>query len=174
MLQIVNFSLEIRRPGKIPPGMSVQTSLPPWENPENCISKCQSCSDSGVYHSGTTEIPFEIPFKPIAGQTLHETYHGVFVNIQVHLHPLYEGRFIALPWFLGGALSQKTVVSTPPHHFHAVQCKGGHEEIGIQQRFEQVAGVYRGSARQSNRIGQGGCLHHLSNVRRAVEQLMPA
>jgi hypothetical protein len=32
---------------------------------------------------GTTEIPFEFPLKARPGQTLYETYHGVFVNIQV-------------------------------------------------------------------------------------------
>ena len=33
--------------------------------------------------SGKTEIPFEIPLKPKGNKTLYETYHGVFVNIQV-------------------------------------------------------------------------------------------
>lgn len=34
---------------------------------------------------GTTEIPFEFPLKAKPGQTLYETYHGVFVNIQYTL-----------------------------------------------------------------------------------------
>lgn len=34
---------------------------------------------------GTTEIPFEFPLKAKPGQTLFETYHGVFVNIQYTL-----------------------------------------------------------------------------------------
>ena len=37
----------------------------------------------GRLPSGKTEIPFEVPLKPKAGKTLYETYHGVFVNIQV-------------------------------------------------------------------------------------------
>ena len=47
----VNFSVEIRPSGKLPPGK--------------------------------TEIPFELPLRSKAGQSLYETYHGVFVNIQV-------------------------------------------------------------------------------------------
>lgn len=35
--------------------------------------------------AGLTEIPFEIPLKAKPGQTLYETYHGVFVNIQYTL-----------------------------------------------------------------------------------------
>ncbi|KAK2573470.1 Vacuolar protein sorting-associated protein 26C [Acropora cervicornis] len=30
----------------------------------------------------TLELPFEIPLKPKGNKPLHETYHGVFVNIQ--------------------------------------------------------------------------------------------
>ena len=33
--------------------------------------------------NGKTEIPFEIPLKPKGNKPLYETYHGVFVNIQV-------------------------------------------------------------------------------------------
>ncbi|KJE95159.1 down syndrome critical region protein 3 [Capsaspora owczarzaki ATCC 30864] len=35
--------------------------------------------------NGVTEIPFEFPLKPKPGQSLYETYHGVFVNIQYNL-----------------------------------------------------------------------------------------
>lgn len=35
----------------------------------------------GKIPSGTTDIPFELPLKPKSGKKLHETYHGVFVNI---------------------------------------------------------------------------------------------
>jgi len=31
---------------------------------------------------GTTELPFEFKLEPLTGQTLYETYHGVFVNVQ--------------------------------------------------------------------------------------------
>ncbi len=36
----------------------------------------------GKLPKGRTEIPFEFPLKADAGVKLHETYHGVFVNIQ--------------------------------------------------------------------------------------------
>jgi len=32
-----------------------------------------------------TELPFEFPLEPLPGQTLYDTYHGVFVNIQYNL-----------------------------------------------------------------------------------------
>ena len=35
--------------------------------------------------NGKTELPFEIPLKPKGNKPLYETYHGVFVNIQVFL-----------------------------------------------------------------------------------------
>ena len=50
-IQLVNYTLEIAKPGKLP--------------------------------GGKTEIPFEIPLKPKVHKQLYETYHGVFVNIQV-------------------------------------------------------------------------------------------
>ena len=50
-IQVLNYNLEILKPGKLP--------------------------------SGKTELPFEVPLKPKPGKTLYETYHGVFVNIQV-------------------------------------------------------------------------------------------
>lgn len=37
---------------------------------------------SGKFEDGDTEIPFEFILEPLTGQTLFETYHGVFVNIQ--------------------------------------------------------------------------------------------
>lgn len=52
-IQLVNCTLEVARPGKLP--------------------------------NGTTELPFEIPLKPKGNKPLHETYHGVFVNIQYYL-----------------------------------------------------------------------------------------
>ena len=35
--------------------------------------------------NGKTELPFEVPLKPKGSKPLYETYHGVFVNIQVLL-----------------------------------------------------------------------------------------
>jgi len=40
---------------------------------------------AGKIPDGTTEIPFEFKWEPLAGQQLYETYHGVFVNIQYSL-----------------------------------------------------------------------------------------
>jgi len=37
---------------------------------------------AGKFEDGETEIPFEFKLEPLTGQTLYETYHGVFVNIQ--------------------------------------------------------------------------------------------
>ena len=41
---------------------------------------------AGKIPSGKTEIPFELLLKPRGNKTLHETYHGVFVNIQYTIH----------------------------------------------------------------------------------------
>jgi len=40
---------------------------------------------AGKLPAGKTEIPFEIPLKTKGNKTLYETFHGVFVNIQVHI-----------------------------------------------------------------------------------------
>lgn len=37
----------------------------------------------GKVPSGKTEIPFEFPLNAKGNKLLYETYHGVFVNIQV-------------------------------------------------------------------------------------------
>ena len=37
----------------------------------------------GRLPAGKTEIPFELPVKAKGNKELYETYHGVFVNIQV-------------------------------------------------------------------------------------------
>ena len=41
----------------------------------------------GKFPAGKTEIPFEIPLKlkSNSGKQLYETYHGVFVNVQVEV-----------------------------------------------------------------------------------------
>ncbi|ESO85954.1 hypothetical protein LOTGIDRAFT_176046 [Lottia gigantea] len=39
----------------------------------------------GKLPNGKTEIPFEVPLKPLAGKVLYETYHGVFVNVQYNI-----------------------------------------------------------------------------------------
>eukprot|EP01100_Stratorugosa_tubuloviscum_P012304 TRINITY_DN57_c0_g2_i1.p2 TRINITY_DN57_c0_g2~~TRINITY_DN57_c0_g2_i1.p2 ORF type:complete len:296 (-),score=146.10 TRINITY_DN57_c0_g2_i1:1344-2231(-) len=40
---------------------------------------------AGRLPDGVTELPFEFKLLPLQGQNLHETYHGVFVNIQYAL-----------------------------------------------------------------------------------------
>ena len=50
-IQLLNYSVELAKPGRLP--------------------------------SGTTEIPFEMPLRAKGNRQLYETYHGVFVNIQV-------------------------------------------------------------------------------------------
>lgn len=51
-IHLINYTLEISKPGKLP--------------------------------SGKTEIPFEVPLKPKGNKILYETYHGVFINVQVN------------------------------------------------------------------------------------------
>lgn len=50
-IQLINSTVEMVKPGKLP--------------------------------SGKTEIPFEFPLQVKGNKVLYETYHGVFVNIQV-------------------------------------------------------------------------------------------
>lgn len=52
-IQLINSSVEMVKPGKLP--------------------------------SGKTEIPFEFPLQVKGNKVLYETYHGVFVNIQVRI-----------------------------------------------------------------------------------------
>jgi len=49
----------------------------------------------GKLPDGTTEIPFEFKLEPLTGQTLYETYHGVFVNIQYQLRATCVRGFMA-------------------------------------------------------------------------------
>jgi len=40
---------------------------------------------SGTVKEGPTDIPFEFILKPLEGQELHESYHGVYINISYML-----------------------------------------------------------------------------------------
>jgi hypothetical protein len=40
------------------------------------------CKGSGKFPHGTTEIPFVFNLQGGQTRVLHETYHGVFINIQ--------------------------------------------------------------------------------------------
>lgn len=65
----------------------------------------------GKLPSGRTEIPFEIPLKAKGNKELYETYHGVFVNIQVKgLHfctkyhkPTLKAKLEKIDFFVSGA-----------------------------------------------------------------------
>ncbi|KAG3256632.1 VPS26C [Ictidomys tridecemlineatus] len=50
----------------------------------------------GKFPSGKTEIPFEFPLYMKGNIVLHETYHGVFVNIQVTVGWEVPGSSLAL------------------------------------------------------------------------------
>jgi len=38
-------------------------------------------ASAGSFADGETSIPFEFAVTPVAGQSLHESYHGVFLNV---------------------------------------------------------------------------------------------
>lgn len=43
-------------------------------------------ASSGKLPNGTTELPFEFPLKPLPGEDLFDTYHGVYVNVQYFIN----------------------------------------------------------------------------------------
>lgn len=43
-------------------------------------------ASSGKLQPGTTEFPFEIVLKPVQGQHLLDTYHGVYVNVRYNIN----------------------------------------------------------------------------------------
>ncbi len=51
--------------------------------PIQLISCNIEVAKAGKVPAGKTEIPFEFPLNTKGNKTLYETYHGVFVNIQV-------------------------------------------------------------------------------------------
>lgn len=60
--------------------MSVLTS-----QPIQLISSSIEVAKAGKVPAGKTEVPFEFPLNAKGNKVLYETYHGVFVNIQVSL-----------------------------------------------------------------------------------------
>ncbi len=56
--------------------------------PIQLLNYIVSVAKPGKIPAGKTEIPFELPLKPKVNKSLYETYHGVFVNIQVSLSSL--------------------------------------------------------------------------------------
>ncbi len=56
------------------------------QQPIQLINYTVEVSKAGKLAAGKTEIPFEIPLRVKSNMKhLYETYHGVFINIQVHL-----------------------------------------------------------------------------------------
>lgn len=51
--------------------------------PIQLISNNIEVAKAGKVPAGKTEIPFEFPLNTKSNKVLYETYHGVFVNIQV-------------------------------------------------------------------------------------------
>ena len=51
--------------------------------PIQLISSNIEVAKAGKIPGGKTEIPFEFPLLTKGNKVLYETYHGVFVNIQV-------------------------------------------------------------------------------------------
>jgi len=48
---------------------------------------------AGNVKEGVTDIPFEFLLKPLEGQELHESYHGVYVNISYMLKATVNKRY---------------------------------------------------------------------------------
>ncbi|XP_060054683.1 vacuolar protein sorting-associated protein 26C isoform X1 [Erinaceus europaeus] len=53
--------------------------------PIQTLSSTMEMVKPGRFPGGKTEIPFEVPLLGKGSRVLHETYHGVFVNIQYTL-----------------------------------------------------------------------------------------
>lgn len=53
------------------------------------MSQVLEIAKPGKLPSGRTEIPFEIPLKAKGNKKLFETYHGVYISIQVKLSIWY-------------------------------------------------------------------------------------
>jgi len=53
--------------------------------PIQLLSYTIEVAKAGKLPDGITELPFEFTLEPLQGQSLYDTYHGVFVNIQYNL-----------------------------------------------------------------------------------------
>ena len=53
------------------------------QQPIQLINSNIEVAKAGRIPGGKTEIPFEFPLSTKGNKVLYETYHGVFVNIQV-------------------------------------------------------------------------------------------
>lgn len=63
--------------------------------PIQLVSCVLDVASAGKIPAGKTEIPFEFPLAARGNKTLHETYHGVFVNIQYLLRCEMKRSFLA-------------------------------------------------------------------------------
>lgn len=65
--------------------------------PIQLISSNIEVAKAGKIPGGKTEIPFEFPLHTKGNKVLYETYHGVFVNIQVSVkNMVYVRDFLLL------------------------------------------------------------------------------
>ena len=69
----------------------------------------------GKLPAGKTEIPFELPVRPKGNKELYETYHGVFVNIQVCLETLTSIILATYCFFFISDASDGTILSEYSH-----------------------------------------------------------
>lgn len=56
-------------------------------------------SKAGKLPANKTEIPFQIPLRTKGNKPLYETYHGVFINIQVQTEVMRNIWIIKFPFF---------------------------------------------------------------------------
>lgn len=74
--------------GRCVPRCVPRTDPPFPSQPIQIISSTMEMVKPGKFPSGKTEIPFEFPLQGKGGKVLYETYHGVFVSIQVSGRPV--------------------------------------------------------------------------------------
>lgn len=78
-------------------------TLPPVLQPIQLISSNIEVAKAGKVPPGKTEIPFEFPLNTKSNKVLYETYHGVFVNIQVSDRNFQDCKVLGLcgSWVVG-------------------------------------------------------------------------
>ncbi|XP_060689793.1 vacuolar protein sorting-associated protein 26C isoform X1 [Hemiscyllium ocellatum] len=91
--------------------------------PIQLISNSIEVTKAGKLPSGRTEIPFEFPLKVKGSKVMHETYHGVFVNIQYTLRcdvrrPLLAKDLTKSCEFIVHSLPQKGRLTPSPVDFN--------------------------------------------------------
>lgn len=79
---------DVGRPGPQGGGRQVRADPLSRSQPIPIISSTVEMVKPGKFPSGKTEIPFEFPLQGKGSKVLYETYHGVFVSIQVRGRPI--------------------------------------------------------------------------------------